>query len=105
MLVTKQRGCPHAAVKVYAAATSSDMSALSSPLRETFLTGGLGDNAEMRVTTPMGYLLPLVCDSYEPLEHSSLLSFKAALLPALTSAKRVSELCALSSPELFAASW
>ncbi|XP_044229420.1 ovarian cancer G-protein coupled receptor 1-like [Thunnus albacares] len=40
----------------------------------------------------------LVSDPYEPLEHSSLkaLSFKTALLLALTSAMRVSELCALS---------
>ena len=39
----------------------------------------------------------LVSVSYEHLEHSSLraLSFKTALLLALTSAKRVSELCAL----------
>ena len=37
-------------------------------------------------------------DSYEPLERSSLksLSFKTTLLIALTSAKKVSELCALS---------
>ncbi|XP_044229424.1 G-protein coupled receptor 4-like [Thunnus albacares] len=40
----------------------------------------------------------LVIDPYEPLECSSLkaLSFKTALLLALTSAMRVSELCALS---------
>ena len=62
---------------------------------------GLGDNV-MRVSAPQWKLLlvleALVSNSYEPLEGSSLksLSFKTALLLVLTSAKRVSELCALS---------
>lgn len=54
------------------------------------------------VSTPQ-WDLPLVLEAlrsnpYEPLEQSSLkmLSLKTTLLLALTSAKRVSELCALS---------
>ena len=56
----------------------------------------------MYLHPPVGTALvleALVSDPYEPLECSSLkaLSFKTVLLLALTSAKRVSELCALSA--------
>lgn len=102
------RGLSHATVKVYAAAISSCHEGLGGgpvfahPLVKRFLQGVRRLRPATRTSVPQ-WELPLVLealtrDPYEPLDRSSLkaLSFKTALLLALTSAKRVSELCALS---------
>jgi len=102
------RGLSHATIKVYAAAISSCHEGLGGspvfahPLVKRFLQGVRRQRPVTRTSVPQ-WELPLVLealtrDPYEPLECSSLkaLSFKTALLLALTSAKRVSELCALT---------
>ena len=91
------RGRAHSTVKVYAAAILSchegfnGRSAFSHPLMLRFLQG------VRRLRLPL-VLEALVTEPFEPLELSSLkaLLWKTALLLALTSAKRVSELTALS---------
>jgi len=92
------RGLAHSTVKVYAAAISSchegfgGRSAFSQPLMLRFLRGV----RRLRPVVPL-VLEALVTEPFEPLELSSLkaLLWKTALLLALTSAKRVSELTAL----------
>ena len=102
------RGLSHTTVKVYAAAISSchegwsGVQVFAHPLVKRFLQGVRRQRPVARTSVPQ-WELPLVLEAltkgpYEPMKHSSLraLSFKTALLLALTSAKRVSELCALS---------
>ena len=81
-----EKGLCHATDKVYAAAVSS--------CHESF---GYRPVSAPQWNVPVVHEA-LVSDPYEPLERSSLkaLSFKTALLLALTSAMRVSEVCALS---------
>ena len=98
----------YSTIKVYTAAISSchegfgGRSAFSQPLMARFLQGVRRQRPVVH-TSSLQWDLPLVLEAlvtepFEPLEHSSLkaLSLKAALLLALTSAKRVSELTALS---------
>ncbi|KAK5898201.1 hypothetical protein CgunFtcFv8_015639 [Champsocephalus gunnari] len=102
------RGLAHSTIKVYAAAISSchegfgGRSAFSQPLMTRFLQGVRRQRPVVHASAPQ-WDLPLVLEAlvtepFEPLELSSLkaLSWKTALLLALTSAKRVSELTALS---------
>ena len=102
------RGLAHSTIKVYAAAISScherfdGRSAFSQPLMRRFLQGVRRQRPVVHASSPQ-WDLPLVLEAlvtepFEPLELSSLkaLSLKTALLLALTSAKRVCELTALS---------
>lgn len=102
------RGLSHATIKVYAAAISSCHEGLgrglvfAHPLVKQFLQGVRRLQPVACTSVPQWELLlvleVLTRDPYEPLEHSSLkvLLFKTVLPLALTSAKRVNELCALS---------
>ncbi|XP_034079168.1 uncharacterized protein LOC117550754 [Gymnodraco acuticeps] len=102
------RGLAHSTVKVYAAAISSchegfgGRSAFSQPLMLRFLRGVRRLRPVVRASAPQ-WDLPLVLEAlvtepFDSLELSSIkaLLWKTALLLALTSAKRVSELTALS---------
>ena len=102
------RGLAHATIKVYAAAISSchegwgGTHVFAHPLVKRFLQGVRRRRPVTRTSVPQ-WELPLVLEAlckgpYEPIERSSLkaLSLKTAFLLALTSAKRISELCALS---------
>uniref|UniRef100_UPI003AAB97E8 uncharacterized protein n=1 Tax=Centroberyx gerrardi TaxID=166262 RepID=UPI003AAB97E8 len=95
-------------LKVYASAISSchegfgDKSVFSHPLVRRFLQGARRKRPVSRVLAPQ-WDLPLVLQAlsnqpFEPIAQISLkwLSIKTALLLALTSTKRVSDLCALS---------
>ena len=101
------RGLAHSTVKVYAAAISSchegfgGRSAFSQTLMSQFLQGVRRLRPVVHASTPQ-WDLPLVLEAlvsepFEPLELSSLkaLLWKTALLLALTSAKRLSELTSL----------
>ncbi|KAK2902453.1 hypothetical protein Q8A73_012199 [Channa argus] len=106
------RGLSLSTVKTYAAAISSchegfgDRSVFSPPLLKRFLRGVSRQRPLLRPLAPPWdlslVLRALVVSLFEPLEQVSLrlLSWKTALLLALTSMKRVSDLSALSvSPE------
>jgi len=102
------RGLAYSTIKVYAAPISScheefgGRSAFSQLLMARFLLGVRRQLPVVHTSSPQWdlplVLKALVTEPFEPLERSSLkaLSLKAALLLALTSAKRVSELTALS---------
>jgi len=97
------RGLAHSTVKVYAAAISSchegfdGRSAFTQPLMSRFLQGVRRLHASAPQWDLPLVLEALVTEPFEPLELSSLkaLLWKTALLLALTSAKRLSELTAL----------
>ncbi|KAK2921855.1 hypothetical protein Q8A73_001340 [Channa argus] len=106
------RGLSLSTVKTYAAAISSchegfgDRSVFSHPLLKRFLRGVRRQRPLLRPLAPPWdlslVLRALVVSPFEPLEQVPLrlLSWKTALLLALTSMKRVSDLSALSvSPE------
>ncbi|KAK2828053.1 hypothetical protein Q5P01_019087 [Channa striata] len=103
-----ERNLALSTVKTYTAAISSchegfgERSVFAHPLVKRFLKGVRRQRPVTRSITPQ-WELPLVLHAlrnppFEPLSQISLkfLSLKTALLLALTSAKRVSDLCALS---------
>ena len=96
-------------VKVYAAAISAchegftGVTVFTHPLVNRFLRGARRARPVARSVAPqwdLSLVLDALCDApFEPIAQASLklLSFKTALLLALTSAKRVGDLCALST--------
>ena len=103
-----ERGLAFSTVKTYAAAVSSchegfgDKTVFSHPLMKRFLKGVRRERPVTRSLTPQWdltlVLRALVKAPFEPLDRVPLkfVSAKTALLLALTSAKRVSDLSALS---------